>query len=313
MTLSEFKIKLLETGLFRKTSGDGQYRCDVCPFCGDTKKHMYVLIKPGEDTPILYNCFKCNAHGFMNEKFLNYFGIDNLRIPVFTKKGYHKLLSKSVSHYSDIDETLLDETKHSELIAIASEYIQSRVGVRPTLDDLKAFRVIGDPQEYVQTYIGGKGYGLSDRIWFKLSNGTITGRKVSDDEERWRKYTGELNQQQIGYGMYIIKTAIDPYRPINICIAEGIFDCIGLYYNGNIPNAVFIACLGRNYINGLKYTLDMGIFGDSVQIRYYMDSDVSGFNMRSPYDKLFHSVSQYKNAIGKDYGLPADKIQIEKQ
>ena len=79
--LAEFKRKLLDTGLFRKVSGDGQYVCKTCPFCGDVKSHMYVKIKQDEDMPVLYNCFKCNARGIVNEQFISYFGIDDIEIP----------------------------------------------------------------------------------------------------------------------------------------------------------------------------------------------------------------------------------------
>ena len=61
--LLKYKEELLNTGLFRRVS-EGQYVCKTCPFCGDTKSHMYVLIKLNDDTPVLYNCFKCNSHAF---------------------------------------------------------------------------------------------------------------------------------------------------------------------------------------------------------------------------------------------------------
>ena len=38
----EYKQKLLDTGLFKRVS-EGQYTCQVCPFCGDRKSHMYVM------------------------------------------------------------------------------------------------------------------------------------------------------------------------------------------------------------------------------------------------------------------------------
>ena len=73
--LLKYKEELLNTGLFRRVS-EGQYVCKTCPFCGDTKGHMYVLIKLNDDTPVLYNCFKCNSHGVMNKKFLSYFNLN---------------------------------------------------------------------------------------------------------------------------------------------------------------------------------------------------------------------------------------------
>ena len=80
--LAEFKRKLLETGLFEKVSREGQYRCKVCPYCGDAKSHLYVLIRQNDDIPVLCNCFKCNHKGLIDEKFLDYFGIDDMDIPL---------------------------------------------------------------------------------------------------------------------------------------------------------------------------------------------------------------------------------------
>jgi len=306
MTNGEFKRTLLETGLFHKTGNGLWFRCDTCPFCGDIKKHMYVLIKLADDTPVLYHCFKCNSHGVMNQSFLNYFGIDNLKIPKWNCRKVHCNSRDEISSFE-----ILDEINHANMINIGMDYIQKRVGIRPDIDQLKSFCMIGNPYGYVQDFIGGNGYGLKNRLWFQLVNGCMVGRLYDSDEgDRWKKYTG--NTQTTIPGIYMIKNGIDTYQTINVCICEGVMDAIGLYYNGNIANGLFIACLGRDYGLGMKYALDMGIFGESVQIRFYLDSDVDDVKLPPGYDRLFKSISYYKNTSAKDYGIPIDLLSIEK-
>ena len=301
--IAEFKRKLLTTGLFRKVSGDGQYRCKSCPFCGDTKDHMYVLIKQNDDTPVLYNCFKCNAHGIVNQTFMDYFGIDDIEIPKV--KGRKRIRP-------GVDNTVIDvlnvETD-TETIRVASDYIEYRLGVRPSAEDLKKFMLIGNPVEYVTAYLDGKTWGLKDRIWFMLNNGSIIGRSLNEDNNsRWmkRSVVGTMA------GLYSIKQPVATDKPINVCICEGVMDAIGLYYHGNIPNALFIATMGSRYEAGIQYVIDAGIFGDSVNIRIYKDADIERVFVNKRYVPFFKSISVYRNTLAKDYGVYSDKIEIEK-
>ena len=79
--LYEFKEKLLNTGMFKPVSGSHWYRLRECPFCGDGKWHMYVCINLSSDDVVGYNCFKCNKKGLLNQKFLDYFGLNDLKLP----------------------------------------------------------------------------------------------------------------------------------------------------------------------------------------------------------------------------------------
>ena len=301
--LAEFKRKLLETGLFEKVSREGQYRCKVCPYCGDAKSHLYVLIRQNDDIPVLCNCFKCNHKGLIDEKFLDYFGIDDMDIPKV--KGRKRIRPGVANTMIDVLNTDTD----SETIQIASDYIEYRLGVRPTFDDLKKFMVIGNPTEYVTAYLDGETWGLKDRVWFMMNNGSIVGRSLDDNVNvRWRKRTVPGTMA----GLYSIKQPIAIDKPVNVCICEGVMDAIGLYYHGNIPNAVFIATMGSRYEAGIHYAIDAGIFGDSVNIRIYKDADIERVMINKRLSPLFKSISVYRNTLAKDYGVPMDKIEIEK-
>ena len=312
-TLAEFKRKLLDTGLFRKVSGRGQYRCQTCPFCGDTKNHMYVKIDQGSDEPVVYKCFKCAASGIMNQEWLDYFDITDIQIPKI--KGLRKIQSNGMSA-NPIE--LIDFEKDTVMVVTAAEYIQKRVGVYPSKNELKAFQVIGNVYEYVNSFLGGDSRGLKDRVWFRLTNANIAGRALDDNNEfRWRKRnrvtqygSGDLLTKAAG--LYIIRNQIDPYQTINICICEGVMDAIGLYYHGNINNAVYVACMGLDYQIGMKYAMNMGLFGDNVVVRIFKDPNIKFVNYNKQWKNMFKSITVYHNATGKDYGVPGDMIEIEK-
>ena len=309
MALAEFKRKLLDTGLFQKVTGKGQYRCTTCPFCGDTHKHMYVKIDQDNDDPVLYKCFKCAASGIMNQQWLDYFDITDIQIPKI--KGLRRIQSNGVS---DVIPELIDFEKDAESIAECSAYIQKRVGVYPSKNELKAFQFVGNVFEYVTAYLGGDLKGLKGRVWFRLSNGNIAGRALDDENSfRWRK-RNRIDALGVtrGGGIYIIKNQVDPYQTINICICEGVMDAIGLYYHGGINNAVFIACMGLDYQVGMKHALDMGIFGDNVNIRIYKDPNIDTVRINYTWKRIFKSVVVYRNALGKDYGVPGNMIELEK-
>jgi len=307
-TITEFKEALLSTGLFKRIPSDAsQFRCKTCPFCGDVKWHMYVKIKLSDDTPVLYHCFKCNESGVINKEFLDYFDLgDTIKIPKQTTRK--KLDVAAVS-------TIVNSISCTEQddVRLVTEYIHDRVGHYPTLEELQMFQYVGNPFQYVKEYLEPEiesDYYLKKRCWFKLTNGNINGRAYDSSEEmRWFRYH---TKNCVGRGLYTMKTPIDLYRPINVCIAEGIMDVIGLFYNNPIPNAFHIAILGKDYHAGIQHMLNMGIFGESVNIRIYKDADVGihKIHVNPNLRKLFKKVEVYQNTLASDYGVSEDKYEI---
>ena len=302
MDILEFKRRLLDTGLFKKAT-NGWYSTKTCPYCGDMKNHMYVYIDPGSQNPIGYNCFKCHSKGLMKQDFLDYYGIQ-MKVPYV--KGRNRLQQNSPT---EMIGDLIDPDKHAGTIMMCQEYFERRLGVIPSMSDLKAFQLIGDPESFVRSYLGGDSWGLKDRLWFLMSNGGMAGRSIDDNVSlRWRKRT----RNDVKGGIYSIKSPIATDKPIIVCICEGVMDAIGLYYHCDIQNAAYIACMGSDYVNGVKYAIDMGVFGDSVTVHIYKDSDVKFVTIPKMYSQLFKSTSVYRNSIGKDFGVKQDMIELEK-
>lgn len=308
----KFKQELLNSGLFKRTStaGSAQYVCQECPFCGDRKRHMYVLIDLNTTAPVCYHCFKCLKSGIINREFLEYFGLDNLVIP---RSSFRKKieLSKASSVNVRLD-SFLDETDD---ITGACSYIQSRIGSYPSLEELQRFQYLGNPVKYYKEYLSKDGYAnskmFSNRYWFKLTNGSMTGR--ADDTlgttKRWVKHRAQFSDAP---SLYNIKLPFDTGKAIDVIIAEGIMDVIGLYYNYPRGNNLYIAVLGRDYNIALKYLVSVGIFGDSVNIKFFKDADVERVYVDKTIRQLFGKVQVFENVSAKDYGVLPDQLDIQR-
>ena len=309
MTLMEFKEALINTGLFKRKYA-GQYVCKECPFCGDTKYHMYVKIEMDDNTPVLYNCFKCNSNGIMKNNFLEYFGL-NLKTPRGVSYRKHINVSNTAVSSELLNEELFDYNGHEGYINRCRDYIYSRIGIIPTDEDMKIFGIINDPLYYYRNILDGKDNISNTRGWFRCTNGALIGRRLDElKEERWIKRKGGINNNS--KALYSMRQSFDTGKPITVYIAEGIFDCIGLYYHYPTDNGIYIACLGRDYTSGIKYVMNRGIYGDSVTIKIFKDNDVPYVSLNKNICELFKEVHVYHNIRFKDYGTTRQYIEIER-
>ena len=305
----KFKEELISTGIFKRVHGP-QYRCKMCPFCDDAKNHMYVLIKMDNVTPVKINCKKCNRGGWINYQFLEYYGINDIKIPKFMDdtKFSNRRSNKGV-------ELIKDEIDCSSV----KNYIGSRLGIYDiTNEELTYFQYIVNPFLYVVETCGVNNkdrlvqyFNKEKRHWFRLSNGNIIGRN-EEESDGWMRFSGMKTDE--GKALYIIKKPFDPTEKITVYITEGIFDSLGLYmmYGRNSFSNVFISVLGRDYEKGIDYMIDSGIFGDHVHIKICKDTDVDKIYIDRHKRMLFGSVGIYQNMSYKDFGVSSDKIDMTK-
>lgn len=302
----EFKEKLFSAGVLRRVSSI-EFRCKTCPICGDMKYHLYLYININSDDAIRWNCFKCHKGGLMTQEYLDKFEL-GMTVPRFKGK---KRLDISHSVKSVGSRTTICDTDD---VSAISKYIESRVGVYPTIEDLNKFDYIVNPRKYVMDYLGDEKIRMiGNRHWFKMTNGNIVGRVPEGDDSprRWLKYdSNRINTT----GLYRINQAFYIDKRINVCIAEGVMDVIGLYYNYPIENAVYIAALGSNYKAGIQYVIDRGIYGDSVNIKIFKDADIdlSLINIPRRMRELFASIEIYENLKSKDTGVRKEEMDIHR-
>lgn len=213
-------------------------------------------------------------------------------------------------------------TLENEEIEDIKKYISIRVGVNIndiTLDDVRYFQYIPDPLKYANEYLGHPNENncnneryFNNRHWFRMTNGNICGRIFNDNNTnyRWIKYKPSVTLS--GSGLYTIKCAFDLHKQINVYIAEGVIDVIGLYYNYIRDNNIYIATLSSNYSLGIKYLIDTGIFGKSVNIKIFKDNDQNNIFIDNRLRKLFNKIEIYHNTMDKDVGVPIDRLDIQK-
>lgn len=306
MNIIDFKRMLLDNCCLRPGGKGVWWRAQTCPFCGHNKWKFYLYIDINNESSVGYDCKRCNRKGFAIDKtILEGLGIRDVEVPRF--KGGNFIRQNSEA-FNDI-VLLPDDANISKI----QDYIYERIGVVPTFDELRMFQYVADPAKYC-SMISSKGFNKNvfiNRFCFKLSNGALACRYHNDTRQRWLKYSVTKDN---GPGIYTIKSEFSYDQPFEVCISEGIFDAIGLYYHLNNPNNVYIACEGTNYAAGINHMISKGLFGKHVSIGIYKDGDVKNHEIRynKRYKKLFKSITIYENVIAHDYGHPKSEVEIHK-
>lgn len=248
-----------------------------------------------DDGPVLCHCFKCNFGGFLNADMVDKLGL-HIQIPKF--KSHRKIQNTRSVSFKTVDE---DDKKS---IDEAVRYIGSRTGCYPSIEELKAFRFISNAHAYSMEYglQFTKPPNFNGRYWFGLTNGNMVGRaKSSNAEMRWIK----LSSTNIdSMNIYNIRVPFDLASPITVMISEGVMDSIGLYNISKGQNNIYISSLGKDYEAGLKYMINRGIYGDSVSVKIFKDSDVDtkSIKINKNLKSLFKKVEVWCNSAGHDYG-----------
>lgn len=301
--------------VFKKVN-NVQYRIR-CPVCGDSQKnlqdaHCYIKCSDDPAEPMLYNCFKCNAHGRVDQVFLSKLGIHS--------DAASKLTTQKYSRIGTIKKMNIDIITGSPIPGSPQiRYIEHRIGNGLTLDDYDRFKIIWDMNE-IRKHISDKRIlntlpNMNDSISFISDDRTcIMSRSLSDDAEtRWRKIK-IMNSDARSF--YTIKASFDLFTKdvITVNIAEGIIDILSVYKNFNDgANSVYIASLGSDYISAVDNIIMRGMIGPNVIIKIYVDSDVSirtiKYQLRK-YKWLFNKIIILQNIKSKDVGVPIDQIKL---
>jgi len=295
------------SSIFQKVSNE-QYKIR-CPFCGDsvTKSHAHMYLKCSSDLnePILYHCFKCNVGGKVNQAFLDKLGV---KIAIPETLAYFNKLSSTKSKY-DISEG------YPNLNSPQYFYIRERLHCDFSMEELSKFRIAWDIEnlrECITNKIIKNTLPTNmDSISFYTDNNSCLLTRFFNDDIRWRK----INLFPSNRSFYSIRKELDLFsQNISVIIAEGVFDILSLYKNFYDENGVYIAALGSGYCDALDYAISLGLFGSSVKVNLYLDSDIDMKEIKFKMKKnkwLFKSISLFKNILDKDYGIPMERIRLE--
>ena len=311
-----------------------------CIYCGDSVKsldhsHLNIIIDyENDDVPLVYHCFRCDEAGVLTSKDLRLLDICDSSIQsglTTLNNRASKYIKRSMGF--NRNKLLLNECKiiNKDLANRKLEYINNRLGTDIIIEECNKFKIIpniGDllksnnlsKEDYscdMETLINLHKYGVG---FLTCENHYVNVRNISNSGSRYYKYS-ILKNLPPGEGekMYIIPTSIDilSNEKIEINIAEGIFDILGVYFhinNKNENNTIYCANNGSGFIKTIIYFISQGFFGDNIHYKIYSDADrpLSFYNkIKSNYLDFMGSLTIYYNNIGKDYGVRSNEIELK--
>lgn len=307
-----------------------------CPYCGDSVKHsnhghLHVRINVNDDLPMIYHCFRCDESGIVNPGFLRDIDINDrsynpelIRYNNKASKNFCKKLNISTKKLNYMNEL----PSIIELAEKKKEYIENRLGIKFTYDELIELKTVFNLAEFLYT----NDLKVNDKMkptvrlltynyvgFLSTDNEFIVLRNIyNDNNTRYYKYNVRPFMQEKANKLYIIPTTLDLLRTdeIYINIAEGIFDIFGIYYhikNKDRKNNVYASVCGCGFVSASKYFLKLGIIGCNVTINIFSDKDKDIYFYKDLFkeiEPLVGHIYLYYNNIGKDYGVKKEEIEL---
>lgn len=338
--IKEQLIAQLQTLPVCKSSSNRRNWVVRCPYCGDSKHsnhgHFSILIDVNSDTPILYRCFKCNESGLFTPQQAEDLGL-----------GYDKNLTKSLdlynrtassrSYFQDkVKNFYVPQFEESAENLRKLDYINRRLGIQMQLTDCATFKIILSFKEFLKAnHIPLKQsaddpsmlkYGTVNELdakyvgFLSANNNKIIFRDITDSGffGRYYKITLDLmNRSPNSFYSFLSQFNLLYTEPIEIHIAEGAFDIMGVYFN--LPheysqNSLYFGNGGYGFGTILKYLIYTGVTTD-VNLHIYSDADKTDADhlrlLSKPlYQTWIDHVYVHRNAFSgeKDFGVPKSRI-----
>ena len=305
-----------------------------CPYCGDSHNlshgHFSIRIDPTDPTdPLLYRCFKCENSGL--------FTIDTMRdlglyVDNEVSKGLSKLIYRSckINKITDIkteDYQVPGVNYERKITGEKIDYLEKRLGVEFSSMLLHDLNVIINLDEFIimnkvplrqdlrYKYVE---FLTKNYVGFLSKNkNLIVLRCIRNDPDmpRYRKVI--INPSNFDTNtFYGIPNKLDIMytNEINVYIAEGTFDILGVYMNimdKKMDNNYYYAACGFGIQSVLRNIIRMGI-NTGLNVHIYADKDKSDKEITKlirNYYPWLNSLTIHRNGSGsKDFGVPKDMI-----
>ena len=325
MDLKKLKDYLLHKFSDARSCSGGKEISMRCRFCGDSQKdktatHLYI--KTSGDTPF-YNCFKCGSKGVLTPDILKQFIIsyDDDDIAMFSELNNHlgneykkmkNTINKQTRKYNIANPWYLaqDQTK--------LDYINDRLGI--VIPDHRSDKIVPNLL-YMLEYNGINKYTRSSDIVYELACSSIGFISMDNSHVILKNiYWGEglidpsidhkYNLYTIfedGVSYYTIPTSIDMTNPtpVDIHVAEGVFDVLSICYNicnNNRFQVAYTAACGKGYENVIRmYLLEYNIM--NARFHVYLDNDVD--------DGILYRISNLIQNLGMELYIHRNTFQNE--
>lgn len=338
MTNREFKEecirRLFSSGVLVRKVSDVKYSTR-CPLCGDSanprKMHFGLLIDCEHNTPILYNCFKCSRGGILNKDVAQALGFISSQEDEDAFKSFSKSCSRYDTDYFKTGTTYyfkcdIPEPTRGDKIS----YIEDRLGVKFSDDELKQMKVIPSLREFlllnkINTITEPPATcRILDRdyVGFLNTTGTHIYFRDTTGKNRFKWYDYRIFQESFPKQFY--STASSVYvlstDQLTINLSEGVFDCLSIWKNldHDGENEVNIAVGGKRYTQVIDELINMGFVGSNIRINIFSDRDGTyDTSMKFYREKLklykyiYGSIIVYYNILSKDVGVPANEIALK--
>ncbi|MBP5595691.1 MAG: hypothetical protein J6Y02_09940 [Pseudobutyrivibrio sp.] len=327
---------------WRKSASGGKQIVTLCPnpSCNDKSGHFYIGPFNGTTDPIRYNCFKCGMKGLFSEKTLDLLGIApdpefNKSLKEFNdntpKYSMNKTASRIITYRLQND--YITACPMSEL---KLKYINDRIGASLSYQDITQLKIVlnlydvlgrnyiqettRDPRIVEQLNNFFIGFVGADNNYLNMRR-ALPGVVNPSIDARYINYYLRPASENCKY--YIIPTQIDMTspEPIQVHLAEGPFDILGIYFNvmhQSNYRCIYMAIGGKGYATALEFIITkLGL--TNVDLHIYPDLDIGtnsiielvewlkpfNFNITS-HRNLYKDPESQKQE--KDFGVPASRI-----
>ena len=276
-----------------RPSGDGAWLRVECPWCGH--QDLSIQVDPDDKAPLTYKCFSasCDKHGVLTTDVLREWGcIDE---PTLTELAMY---NKTVNPY--VEKTFVVREKRDYRIVnlprgnamVKLRYIQERLGVPLSLDQLKDFKIqlsildmlrVNDIRDIATSQSHLRAIDVNCIGFVSLYDDYLICRNIAAQKGEMRYYnyrlsgTWKSNKDDLKiYGLPTDIDLLDP-RAANINVAEGVFSLLGAYLHTNIGkdrrNNLFLAncgTMGQSTI--MRVCKQYGL--TKVRLNFFSDSEI---------------------------------------
>jgi hypothetical protein len=307
-----------------------------CMYCGDAvnPNHAHLGINLGyNETPVMFNCFKCGASGLVSRDVLVSWGVYDPEI--LSEVISHNKITLSLAQnlkYRSYKRLLKNEfIRNHEISKRKLEYINQRLGVDLGFSDMPANKIILNLKDLLQSnYITT--FTRHDNIIEQLDqhfvgfisndNCYVNLRKIDDEpvhrsiDNRYILYN-IFNNFDNTEKFYTIPSNVnlDVNKPVRINISEGSFDILSVMYNLNSNDraqSINSAICGSSFYTLFKLFQCRYGFID-IELHTYRDNDGKSRGLDYLYEKLLPLQIPYYDHVNvcnkeKDFGVPRYRI-----
>ncbi len=322
--------------------GDGRIRTR-CILCGDSKKdphkmRLNIKCDPHNPTePVMFICFNCGESGILTTDMLaailggeNELEMELLRRINKTARRSDKGLRVNKYKGSKVRQVIIPPPRKQMNTVRKIQYMNKRIGVTIPLEDYQKLKLIFSLQEFLVTNqlgLNPKYEYIANKLendylgWLSVDNEYIIFRDITGNhKERYVKYKIDKLVDSNIHSFYGISNQVNviSQNPIHIIATEGPFDILSVVYNmyGKIvPDCIFLSVNHGLFLTPILYYLNKGIVGSNIYIDIYRDSDsvVNYTELKNDLKIYTRNFTVYRNVIGKDFGVPKDQYQIERE